>query len=61
MRKQGSCRFETYFKAQVWEDRSCAWKDIQKAHTTADEARATFPDGKRCRVMEISEGGRKPL
>lgn len=61
MRKQGSCRFETYFKVQ-WYDRSTlAWRDVQKAHKTAREAESAYIVGKTCRTMEISENGRKPL
>lgn len=61
MRTAGSCRFETYYKVQFWDARSCAWKDVQKAHATPKEARAAFLDALTCRVMEISEAGRKPL
>lgn len=61
MRKQGSCRFETYYKVQFKDALSCAWKDIQKAHPTESAARAAFIAGQECRVMEISEKGRKPL
>jgi hypothetical protein len=60
MRQRGSVRHETYYKIQVWEERSCAWKDIQRSYATADDARAAFPDG-LCRVMEISESGRHPV
>jgi hypothetical protein len=61
MRKPGSCRFATYYKVQFKDARSCAWKDVQKMHATAKEAAAAYPQGKKCRTMEISEAGRKPL
>jgi hypothetical protein len=61
MRSKGSAQFEPYYKVQVWEARSVAWKDIQKAFPTAEHARASFLSGKECRIMEISMTGRRPL
>ena len=61
MRTKGSCRFRTYYKAQVWIPRQMAWQDIQKQFPTAEEARQAFPRGQQCRVMEVSEKGRAPL
>ncbi|HEY7825100.1 MAG TPA: hypothetical protein VIG24_19830 [Acidimicrobiia bacterium] len=58
MDSRGSVKRDTYYKVQVWEERSFAWKDIQRAHMTADEARDAFPAGRSCRVMEISKSGR---
>lgn len=61
MRTKGSTRFDSYFKIQVWEPRSFAWKDIQKAFPSAEEAKEAFPHNKECRVMMISPDGRKPV
>jgi len=61
MRTKGSARFAPYFKVQWWDARSSAWIDIQKAHATAQAAGDAFPAGKRCRVIEVSEQGRRPL
>lgn len=61
MRNKGSCRFDSYFKVQVWNAANLAWKDIQKAFPTLADARANFVDGDKCRVMEITERGRFPV
>jgi hypothetical protein len=61
MRSEGSVRHATYYKVQVWEERSFAWKDIQRSYPTEADARAAFPVDVFCRVMEISESGRHPL
>jgi len=60
-RRAGSARFSNYFKVQFWDARNCAWADIQKQHPTAEAARAACPAGKRCRVMEVTPAGRRPL
>ena len=54
-------RFDTYCKVQWWDARSCAWHDIQKQHPTAAEAEAAYPVGKRCRTVEVTPTGRRPL
>ena len=61
MRTKSSARFSTYFKVQWWDPRACAWCDVQKAHSTLEAARAAYRPGVRCRVMEITERGRRPL
>jgi hypothetical protein len=61
MRTKGSCRFAAYYKVQFWNENVLAWHDIQKQHATAEEARASFPKRKKCRVMEVTEKGRNPL
>lgn len=61
MRQHGSARFEPYFKAQWWDARSYAWRDIQQACASPEEARALFRAGKRWRVMRIAEEGRAPV
>lgn len=60
-RKPGSVRFDPYYKVQLWEPRSLSWMDVQRKHDSAEEARAAFPAGQRCRVMEITMEGRRPL
>ena len=61
MRTKGSARCAAYFKVQWWDDRTVAWVDVQKAHPTLEAARAAYRPGVRCRVMEISMSGRRPL
>ena len=61
MRTKGSCRFAAYYKVQYYEDSQLAWKDIQKTHPTEKEAQTNFIAGKKCRVIEVTEKGRKPL
>jgi len=61
MRTKGSARFSPYFKVQEFDPRSAVWVDVQKAHPTLEAARAAYRPGVRCRVMEISMSGRRPL
>lgn len=61
MRTRDSVRFEPYFKVQVWEPRNFAWRDVQHMFPAEAEARATFPKGKRCRLMRVDMDGRAPL
>jgi hypothetical protein len=61
MRTRSSVRFETYYKLQWWDARTCAWVDVQKAHPTLEAARAAYRPGVRCRVVEVTERGRRPL
>lgn len=63
MRKQGSVRFEPYYKVQYFDDRPTmrVWVDVQRAHPTPEAARAAYLKTKRCRVMRIDERGRAPL
>jgi len=37
------------------------WRDVQRAHPSEAEARAAFLPERECRVMRISEEGRRPL
>lgn len=60
-RRAGSVRFEPYFKVQWYDERSVAWRDVQVAHGSEEEARQAFEPGRRCRVMRISPEGRTPL
>jgi len=52
---------EVYFKIQFRDPISLAWKDIQKAFASAEEAQAAFAPDKECRVMCITPKGRFPL
>jgi len=61
MRTRGSARFEVYYKVQWWDARACAWLDVQRAHPTPEAARAAYRPGVRCRVMGITERGRRPM
>jgi hypothetical protein len=61
MRTKGSARFAVYYKVQWWDGRSSAGVDVQKAHATPEAARAAYRPGVRCRIMEITERGRRPL
>jgi hypothetical protein len=61
MRTKGSARYAAYFKVQWWDDCTVAWVDVQKSHPTLEAARAAYRPGVRCRVMEITERGRRPL
>lgn len=60
-RTRGSARFAPYFKVQWFDERTMAWRDVQAAHATENEARAAFMPDRRCRVMAVSESGRAPL
>jgi len=61
MRTKGSARFSPYFKVQEFDPRSAVWVDVQKAHPSLEAARAAYRPGVRCRVMEITERGRRPM
>lgn len=59
MRTKGSCRFEPYFKVEVWKAHLVCWTPIQRAHRTEAEAIEAAPCG-RFRIIEVSESGIKP-
>ena len=61
MRTRGSVRFDPYYKVQWFDERAMAWRDIQRAHPTEQDAIGAFECGKRCRVMQITMQGRHPL
>jgi hypothetical protein len=61
MRTKGSARFAPYYKAQEYNPRSAVWVDVQRAHPTPEAARAACRPGVRCRIMEITKRGRRPL
>jgi hypothetical protein len=61
MRTRGSARFAPYYKVQEYDSRPAVWIDVQKAHPTPKAARAAYRPGARCRVIEVTERGRRPL
>lgn len=64
MRSAASVRFDAYYKIQLWEARSLAWKDVQRSHASIDAALVAAPRGERdrdWRIMEITPQGRQPL
>jgi hypothetical protein len=60
-RQRGSARFATYYKVQVYHERNACRDDIQRAYGSAEAARAAYPAGRRCRVMEVTPQGRHPV
>jgi hypothetical protein len=53
-RRAGSTRFAPYYKVQTWDARGLTWRDVQRQH-------AAFPAGQRCRLVEVTMHGRRPL
>ena len=60
-RRRGSARFAPYYKVQFWRPDALAWQDVQAQYPTIEAAQAAFPPGQRCRVMEVTMQGRRPL
>ena len=60
-RTKSSSRFDPYYKLQWYDEISFAWKDIQKAYVTPEDARKSMHDGKTWRIMEVTEAGRNEL
>ncbi len=60
-RVRGSCRFSAYYKAQWFDDRTLAWKDLPKRFPTTAEALAQFTLSKEWRLMEVTMTGRRVL
>lgn len=56
MRTKGSCRFEPYFKVEVWHPLLLCWRPVPKSWPTAVQAERNKPEGKT-RVMKITENG----
>jgi hypothetical protein len=61
MRTRGPARFAPYYKVQEYDPRSAVWVDVQKAYPTLEAARGACRPGVRCRVIEVTERGRRPL
>jgi len=60
-RTRSSRTFSTYYKLQWYCPISLAWKDIQKAYATPEEARMAMHGDNTWRIMEISENSRREL
>lgn len=60
-RTAGSVRFQTYYKLQWFDEISLAWRDIQKAHATVEDAEQAMKGNRKWRIMEITPSGRHPL
>jgi len=60
-RSSGSGIAAPYYKVPEYDPRSAIWIDVQKAHATIEAARPACRPGARCRVMAITERGRRPL
>ncbi len=43
-----------YYKVQWYDERNCAWFDLQKQHPTTEAAAAAYIAGRRCRTMEVT-------
>lgn len=56
MMKKGSCRFQSYFKIEVWHETLACWKPIQRSYATAVLAEGAASQG-RFRIMECDESG----
>lgn len=55
-------RRETYYKVQVFEDRSQSWRDLRGVFETVESARAAAAQRKdTARVMVIDGDARYPL
>lgn len=62
-RVRGSVRFDPYFKAQWWDPRAMAWRDVRRPHASEAAAVAAFDPqvADRWRVMRVHPGGRAPV
>lgn len=60
-RKSGSCRFSPYFKLEWFDAALCVWRPMQKTFATLALADAAKDAGRKWRVFEVSETGRKLL
>jgi hypothetical protein len=61
MRTKGSARFDPYYKVQWYDEHAMAWRDIQHAYSTQDEAEAAYVPNHTCRLMLITMHGRSPV
>jgi hypothetical protein len=60
-RTRSSVRFDPYYKVQWYDPAQLAWRDARGRFATAEEARASAPGGRRCRVSEITMTGRNDI
>jgi hypothetical protein len=56
-RVPGSCRFEPYYKAEVWDPKMMTWRVIQKSCASEAAARGLVSSG-RGRVVTVTEKGK---
>lgn len=56
MRTKGSCRFEPYFKIEIWNRLMHCWNPIQRSYPTQDDAIKAAPAG-LSRVQKITMDG----
>lgn len=55
-------RRETYYKVQVFEQRSQSWRDVRGVFDTVEAARGAVAERKEmARIMVIEGGARYPL
>lgn len=57
-RRKNSCRFDPYYKVEMWSPIWAAWKPIQKVYGSEQEAIDSVRSG-RARVMRMTESGRE--
>lgn len=50
-----------YFKVQWYDPVSLCWRDVQKAHSTTQDAESCYLPGKQCRTMQVNANGRHPV
>jgi hypothetical protein len=58
MRIKGSCRFEPYYKAQWYDEKTAAWRDVKKQFSSLIEVQSAFKAGK-WRAMRVTMEGRE--
>lgn len=62
--RRAACAYP-YYKLATWNTLSMTWQDGKKAFDSEGAARMTAyliqPVGTRCRVSEVTEGGRRDL
>ena len=59
MRTKGSCRFDPFYKIEIYSETIFAWKVRQKAYPTKDSALADSPSEGQVRILEVSMEGKK--
>jgi len=60
VRQKGSCRFAPYYKAQWYNKKLLAWRDLKTQFATEEAARGAFKKG-QWRVMIVTMEGRHVL
>lgn len=57
MRKKGSCRFKTYYKIEVWSEKTMCYQPIQKSYPSFNEA-SDAASSQKCRIVSVEESGK---